>query len=329
VSHPVQQLREAIAAAQSVVISGHKGPDGDCIGAGLALPNALDHLGKDVTVLSNDPVPKNVEFLKGANSVRIVRTEEEALEIADEKFDLGILVDVGFTERAGRAAPALESSATLAVFDYHEIGPKTSGELRFIDASASATCYLLFTLFEDLGLRIDAAVAECLLTGIVTDTGCFRFGNADTVSLKAAASLIELGADLSKINEKVWNTRPTTQIHMLQRAFNHLNLSHGNRLAVTYLGRPDYEATGAHDEDTEGIASEIARIEDVDIAAVFREAKPGHVRVSVRSRGDIDIAEVCRMFNGGGHKNAAGCTIDAGVEEAMARMVPALEACLA
>jgi phosphoesterase RecJ-like protein len=141
--------------------------------------------------------------------------------------------------------------------------------------------------------------------------------------------LIELGADLSKINEKVWNTRPTTQIHMLQRAFNHLNLSHGNRLAVTYLGRPDYEATGAHDEDTEGIASEIARIEDVDIAAVFREAKPGHVRVSVRSRGDIDIAEVCRMFNGGGHKNAAGCTIDAGVEEAMARMVPALEACLA
>jgi phosphoesterase RecJ-like protein len=329
VSHPVQQLREAIAAAQSVVISGHKGPDGDCIGAGLALRNALDHLGKDVTVLSNDPVPKNVEFLKGANSVRIVRTEEEALEIADEKFDLGILVDVGFTERAGRAAPALENSATLAVFDHHEIGPKTSGELRFIDASASATCYLLFTLFEDLGLRIDAAVAECLLTGIVTDTGCFRFGNADTVSLKAAASLIELGADLSKINEKVWNTRPTTQIHMLQRAFNHLNLSHGNRLAVTYLGRPDYEATGAHDEDTEGIASEIARIEDVDIAAVFREAKPGHVRVSVRSRGDIDIAEVCRMFNGGGHKNAAGWTIDAGVEEAMARMVPALEACLA
>ncbi|MEO7454547.1 MAG: bifunctional oligoribonuclease/PAP phosphatase NrnA [Fimbriimonadales bacterium] len=328
-SHPIQELKEAIGAAQSIVIAGHKGPDGDCIGAGLALRNALEPLGKDVTVLSNDPVPTIVEFLKGAHAVRVVRTEEEAYEIADDKFDLGILVDVGFTERAGRAAPALESAATLAVFDHHEMGPKVSGDLRVIDASASATCYLLFSLFEDLGLAIDPAVADCLLTGIVTDTGCFRFGNTDPVSLHAAASLIERGADLARINEMVWNRRPATQIQMLQRAFDHLRLSQSNRLAVTHLSQRDYEATGAHDEDTEGIASEIARIGTVDVAAVFREAKAGHVRVSVRSRGDIDVAEVCRMFNGGGHKNAAGCTIDAGVEEAMARMVPALEACLA
>jgi phosphoesterase RecJ-like protein len=329
VSDPVQQFREAIASAQTVVVSGHKGPDGDCIGAALAFKNALEALGKQVTVLSNDPVPKLTEFLRGAHSVQVVATEDAAAAMADRKFDLGILVDVGFTERAGRAAPALESAVTLAVVDHHEIGPNTSGHIRVIDPGASATCYMLYTLLPMLGLRIDAAVAECLLTGIITDTGCFRFGNTDKVSLEAAASLIELGADISKINEQVWNTRPLTQIEMLQRAYRNLRLSQGGRLAVTFLDRSDYEVTGALDEDTEGIASEIARIDLVEVAAVFREAKPGHVRVSVRSRGDIDVAEVCRQFKGGGHKNAAGCTIDASVEEAMERMVPALEACLA
>lgn len=327
-SDSVHQFREAIASAQTVVVSGHKGPDGDCIGAALALKNGLEAIGKDVTVLSNDPVPKLVEFLRGSHSVRVVRTNDETITAGDEKCDLAILVDVGFTERAGRPAAALENAHTLVVIDHHEVGPSTSGDIRIIDPGASATCYLLYTLFPMLGLRIDHAVAECLLTGIITDTGCFRFGNTDSVSLEAAARLVELGADISKINERVWNSRPQQQIEMLQRAFDHLELSRGGRLAITYLTRADYEETRALDEDTEGIASEIARIGSVDVAAVFREAKPSHVRVSVRSRGSIDVSEVCRSFNGGGHKNAAGCTIDASVEEAMDRMVPALEACL-
>lgn len=327
-SDPVQQFREAIAASQSVVVSGHKGPDGDCIGAALAFKNALEAIGKHVTVLSNDPIPKLTEFLKGAHSIRVVRTNDEGLSVADEKFDLGILVDVGFTERAGRAAPALDSAATLAVVDHHEIGPNVSGHIRVIDPHASATCYILYNLFPMLGLTIDPAVAECLLTGIITDTGCFRYRNTDRVTLEAAARLVDAGADISKINEEVWNSRPQTQVAMLQRAFHRLQLSMDKRLAVTYITTGDYQETGALDEDTEGIASEIARIGTVDVAAVFREAKPGNVRVSVRSRGDIDVAEVCRRFHGGGHKNAAGCTIDASVEEAMDRMIPALEACL-
>jgi phosphoesterase RecJ-like protein len=328
VSDPVQQFRDAIAASQSVVVSGHKGPDGDCIGAALAFKNALEAIGKHVSVLSNDPIPKLTEFLRGAQSVRVLRTDDEAMSAADEKFDLGILVDVGFTERAGRAAPALDNAATLAVVDHHEIGPNVSGDIRVIDPHASATCYILYNLFPMLGLAIEPATAECLLTGIVTDTGCFRFGNTDRVTLAAAAGLMDAGADISKINEQVWNRRPQTQIAMLQRAFQRLQLSMNKRLAVTHITTADYEETGALDEDTEGIASEIARIGSVDVSAVFREAKPGHVRVSVRSRGEIDVAEICRRFNGGGHKNAAGCTIDASVEEAMDRMVPALEACL-
>lgn len=328
VSSPIEELRDAIAAAQTVVISGHKGPDGDCIGAALALMNGLRAIGKDVTVFSNDAVPQIVRFLPGADRVMHLAGTPEAAEasVAGKTWDLGILVDVGFTQRAGKAEPALLQAETLAVVDHHELGPDTAGDIRIIDPRASATCLILADIFEDLGLAIDKKVATCLLTGIVTDTGSFRFRNTDAASLAAASRLLGLGADLPRINEEVWDSRPLDAIRLLTTAFEKMEFLSNNRLAVTHLDLADYD--GAMDEHTEGIASEVARIQGVLVAAVFREPKLGNVRVSVRSRGEIDIAEVCRMFGGGGHKNAAGCTFLSSVEDAMAQMVPALEACL-
>ena len=141
-----------------------------------------------------------------------------------------------------------------------------------------------------------------------------------------ASELIRLGADLPKISEEVWDNRPMSAIRLLQKAFYNLKLLSVDRLAVTHLGLEDF--VDAKDEDSEGIASEIARIEGVLVAAVFREPHPERVRVSVRSRGDIDIAEVCRKFGGGGHKNAAGCTLSTGVRAAMEHVIPELERCL-
>ena len=327
---PVEELREAIAGAQNIVISGHKGPDGDCIGAATALMLGLRELRKNAVVLSNDSVPKIVRFLDRGDRIIHVATDSEGRDAADQQeWDLGILVDVGFIKRSGRASYALERSDTLAVVDHHEVGPETSGHIRIIDPSASATCLMLYRIFEDIGLNIDKRVATCLLTGIITDTGSFRFRNSDAESLAAASRLVELGADLALINDEVWNRRPSSQIQLLQKAFQHLWFSDDKRLAMTYLDIEDFRQSSAEDEDSEGIASEIARIDSVDVAAVFREPKERHVRVSVRSRGDIDIAAVCRQFGGGGHKNAAGCTFETGVDEAMNAMRPALESCLA
>ncbi len=322
----IEQLRDAIAGAQTIVISGHKGPDGDCIGAALALRHGLKSIGKEVTVFSNDEVPKIVRFLDPGGSVIHLATESDAERAGQGQWDLGILVDVGFTQRAGRAEPALLSAETLAVIDHHEIGPEASGEIRIIDPSASATCFILSKIFRDIGLSVDKNAATCLLTGIVTDTGSFRFRNTDEESLAEASELIRLGADLPRISEEVWDSRPMSAIRLLQKAFYNLKLLSGNRLAVTHLGLEDF--VDAKDEDSEGIASEIARIEGVLVAAVFREPHSERVRVSVRSRGDIDIAEVCRKFGGGGHKNAAGCTLTVGVLAAMERVIPELERCL-
>jgi phosphoesterase RecJ-like protein len=323
---PIEQLRDAIAAAQTVVISGHKGPDGDCIGAALALRHGLKSLGKDVTVLSNDEVPKIVRFLDPGSNVIHLATESDAEKAGNGHWDLGILVDVGFTQRAGRAEPALLAAERLAVVDHHEVGPEVSGEIRIIDPSASATCFILSKIFREIGLPLDKNAATCLLTGIVTDTGSFRFRNTDEASLSQASELISLGADLPRISEEVWDSRPMAAITLLRKALFNLELLAENRLAVTHLGPEDFGE--AKDEDSEGIASEIARIDGVLVAASFREPLPDRVRVSVRSRGDIDIAEVCRKFGGGGHKNAAGCTLSVDVHSAMQRVLPELEKCL-
>jgi phosphoesterase RecJ-like protein len=290
---------------------------------------ALRSLGKNAVVLSNDAVPKIVRFLDKSERIIHVATDQEGISAAKAtEWDLGILVDVGFIKRSGRAAYALERADTLAVIDHHEIGPEISGHIRIIDSAASATCLMLYRLFEKIGLTIDKRVATCLLTGIITDTGSFRFRNSDAASLAAASHLVELGADLALVNDEVWNRRPSSQIRLLEKAFQHLSYSEDCRLAMTYLGLDDFRQAKAEDEDSEGIASEIARIQSVDVAAVFREPEANHVRVSVRSRGDIDVAAVCRRFEGGGHKNAAGCTFKTGIEAAMNAMRPALEQCL-
>lgn len=326
VPSPIEELKDAIASAQTIVISGHKGPDGDCIGAALALRHALKNIGKAVAVYSNDEVPKIVKFLDPGSNVIHLPNDAEANRAGEGHWDLGILVDVGFTKRAGRAEPALLAAERLAVIDHHEIGNETSGDIRIIEPDASATCFMLAKLFPQIGLTIDKHAATCLLTGIVTDTGSFRFQNTDEASLAEASALIRLGADLPRISQEVWDSRPMSAVRLLQRALNNLRLLAGGQLAVTHLGLEDFR--DASDEESEGIASEVARIEGVRVAAVLREPSPEHVRVSVRSKGNIDVAEVCRKFGGGGHKNAAGCTLNVAVDVAMGMLIPELERCL-
>ncbi|MBA3725931.1 MAG: bifunctional oligoribonuclease/PAP phosphatase NrnA, partial [Armatimonadetes bacterium] len=171
-------------------------------------------------------------------------------------------------------------------------------------------------------------LAQYLLTGIATDTGSFRFRNTDPASLDAASHLVAMGADLTQINEEVWEKKPLSAIKLLSAALNHLQMHADGRISASHLSTDDYESSGAKDEDSEGIVNEIGRVRTVLISAMFREPKPGRIRVSVRSRGTIDVSAVCRQFGGGGHVNAAGCTFDTSLEEAQGLLIPALEACL-
>jgi bifunctional oligoribonuclease and PAP phosphatase NrnA len=163
----------------------------------------------------------------------------------------------------------------------------------------------------------------------VTDTGSFRFRNTTAEALSLSAGLLEHGGDIATVAEEIFQRKPLASARLLGRTLNHLQLDSDDRLAWSVLSYEDFETTGASDEDTEGFVNELLSIETVQISAVLRELKPGRTRCSLRSRGNVDVAAVARVFGGGGHKNAAGCTFDGNPDQAVAELIPEMRRCLA
>lgn len=320
----VKQLRDALDSARLIVISGHTGPDGDTVGACLALHLALKERGKRSQVLFHDPVPKNLLFLPASSEVGRV---EEGFQL-DGDADLAVVMDLAAPDRLGRARPIVEAAKLVAIVDHHEPNGDQFGDIRFVDPTASATCLILYRILKMMQWPISPAIAQCLLAGIATDTGNFAFPNTTPETLRAAADLVERGADLATINEEVWNKRTPAAMTLLGIILSRREMHCSGRVSMSYLLSEDYLAAGATDEDTEGAVNELLRVEGTVVAALVREARPGRVRVSVRSRGDYDVAEVCRRFGGGGHKNAAGCSLDGTYDEVRERILDALKQCV-
>lgn len=313
-------LREELRHASSVLIGTHLNPDGDALGSALAMSMYLDSQKIENEIVCHHEPPRNLQFLPGSNRVR--------LEPHGEKYDLGIILDLDAMERLGRTEAYFASCQRLVVIDHH-IPHSAPGDLRIVDTAAPATAVILTRLLRELGANITPQMATCLLTGIVTDTGSFRFRNTTPEALALSAFLLEQGGDLNQVSEEVFQSKTLGSVKLLGHALEVMRLACDNRIAWSCLSQRDFELAQGRDEDTEGFVNEMLFVTSVQIAALLREPKPGRIRCSLRSRGDFDVAEVARFFGGGGHKNAAGCTLDMPLEEAEAQVVERLKACLA
>ncbi len=309
----------AVTSAGSVLIGTHLNPDGDALGSALAVSHYLDGLGIENEVLCHHMPPKNLRFLPGISRVR--QTPKQ------EKYDLGIVVDLDSLERLGNTEPFF-GSCDRTIFVDHHVPHNAPGDIRIVDTSAPATAVILARLFQHIGVEITPDIATCLITGIVTDTGSFRFRNTTPESLSIAASLLERGGNINLVSEQVFQSKPISSARLLGFALERMSLDADDRLCWSVLTIEDFEQNHAVDEDTEGFVNELLTIETVQISALFREPKRGKVRCSIRSRGEYDVAAVARQFGGGGHRNAAGCNFDGPVEEAVDRLVVELKRCL-
>jgi phosphoesterase RecJ-like protein len=305
--------------AKSVLIGTHLNPDGDALGSALALSFYLDQIGLPNEVLCHHAPPRNLLFLPGVDRIR--QTPEM------ERHDLGILLDLDSTERLGNTAPFFARCAQIVVIDHH-VPHESPGDLRIVDTSAPATAVILGRLLEDLKADITPDIATCLLTGVVTDTGSFRFRNTTPEALSRAAGFLENGGNITLVSEEVFQRKPMAAVRLLGHMLEAMKLTCHERIAWSVLTYEDFERTQARDEDTEGFVNELLFIDSVQIAGILREVKPGVVRCSLRSRGDLDVAQVARSFGGGGHRNAAGCTIDMPPEQAEEVLVRRLRDCL-
>jgi phosphoesterase RecJ-like protein len=312
----LEQVARLLREAKSVVLASHLNPDGDTLGCALALQWVLEGMGKQVIALSSDGVPEIYRFLPGSEKI-LTTTERRG-------FDVAVVCDTGSPERIGKAKGAVFSARVVVDIDHH-VTEGAFGDIRIQQPKAAATAEIVYRLLKVMDVPITPAVATCLLTGIITDTGLYRYLNVSPATFRLSAVLMEAGASPAQIAEEVFERRSFASARLLGRALEHIRQEEGGQLVWSYLSYADFTELGATDEETEGIITQLRAVRDSVVLALLREVKPGRVRVSVRSRDErLDMAKFAERFGGGGHRLAAGFWVDGGIEQAKTDVIGAL-----
>ena len=308
----------AALAGRPVAIIGHARPDGDCIGAQVALARVLAGRGHDVLCINPDAVPRRLAFLvEGMNFIRT----DEALALPDGRA--AVFVDCADHARAGERLK-LKFSAPAAVIDHH-LSNVGFAAANLVDSASAATCEILAGVFFDNGLPVDAQTAQALYTGILTDTGQFRFNSTSRRCFVLAGELVARGAHPADAGFELYERETEGKLKLLQRFLASLRLECGGRVCIGTLPAGIFDETGTTAEDTEGLVDYARSIEGVDIGALIEERPGGAVKASLRAKEPafrVDL--VAAQFNGGGHACAAGLNLKGGAEGFYARLVAAL-----
>lgn len=315
-------IAEELLTRDDIVICGHVSPDGDCIGSQLALMNALCSLGKRVTCVLADAEPsvdESFSFLPGFD--KLVRA-------ADYDGPVGVFigVDVPTVQRIGDAARLHEKAEFTVTVDHHAVD-STMADLVYVDPDAAAAAKLVWELAGLLMNERDAAVATCAYTGLSTDTGRFQFQNTDAAAFDAASQMVAAGADPAGIAREVFQNRRLASIELEARAIEHMRLGADGRVAISWISRTDFEEFGAAKSDAEPLIDILRSIRGVRVACMLRE-QGDVVRGSLRAKDDTDVSVLARCYGGGGHKAAAGFTLDMPLSEAVEKVLPEIEALL-
>jgi bifunctional oligoribonuclease and PAP phosphatase NrnA len=306
------QAAEAIRSGERFLVTTHENPDGDALGSMLALRLALDQLGKDATmVLAGDaPLPAEYSFMTLEGLQR--RVPDDASE------RILIAVDCANESRIGPDPEVLQLSPLVLNIDHHHDNTRF-GDVNVIDAQASSTGELLRDLFRELDVELTPDIAEPLYIALVTDTGRFQYSNTTPKSLRLAAELVESGADLHRIFQGVYESVQFAKLKLLARALQRAQVYEGGRLVVSYLLRDDFQEVGAAEPYSEGIIDYLRAVEGADMAVLIREPprSGGPLRrVSLRaSHDELDVSAIARKSDGGGHRQAAGFSSEASIEE--------------
>ena len=309
-------VRELRARSAFVMVS-HVKPDGDTLGAGLALGLALRSLGKRVHYFQQDPVPRNLRFLPDTDQVaRAVP--------ADLPTDaLWVFCDMADSSRAGEFLPQLERQNMLDI-DHHLANARFGG-LNYILETECSTGTCVLRILRELGTALTPEIATCLLTTIMTDTGGFMHANTTAEVLRISAELIERGADRETITNEIYANKRLAAIKIMGASLARLTLEKDGRYCWSVVDDAMLAAAGADGEDTEEIVQHLREIEGVEVAALFK-AYDGDLRVSLRSNGRVNVQKAAGRLGGGGHFRASGLTYKGGLDKAIDAVRGALEA---
>jgi len=302
------EIKNEIIKSKKIFITSHVNPDGDAIGAGLALLSGIEKFNDncEVRFVLQDKTPDRVKFLE----------LEKRAEIYDENkeydMDLAICVDSAALGRIGDVEKAIKNTFTINI-DHHISNPKY-GDINYVE-NVSSTSEIIYKFLKFLDVEIDINIGEALYTGLVNDTGNFKHGNVTEETFKMAGYLVKIGVDNSKIVREFLNTKSMAAIKFLGQAMYEMKFDEKKKLAYFYLGNKDFMKNGGRKEDTEEIVENLISYEKAEVSLFLREDKVGIIKGSMRSKHDIDVNSIAGMFGGGGHLKASGFTSELLAEE--------------
>lgn len=300
----VKQCADILAQEDNILILTHAHPDGDTLGCGFALCRALMKMGKICAVVNSDEIPKKYNYLYE--------------DIAPIKFkpDYVVAVDVATTNLLGSFDGQYNIDMCI---DHHSTNTEYADMLLLKDTPAA--CQIMFEVVKALGVEIDNKIANCLYTGLTTDTGCFRYDSTTADTYRAAAELIDLGADNGKINRAMFETKTKTYARLERVALDSMRFYLDERVAVIVITQEMYQLTGSNEQETEAIAPLTRQIEGVEIGITIREKADGTCKASIRTFESVNAAQLAIAFGGGGHNQAAACRFDCGVKAAREMLI--------
>lgn len=309
------KLNDIIKSSKNILIISHINPDGDTLGSMCGLYSAiLDNYKKKCDMMSISRIPDVYSFLPHLNEVKNIEDYDKSRE-----YDLVINVDVASLDRICDAKTLFDKAKFRVNIDHHKTN-SAYGDLNFINPDASSTGEVLFNCFSEMGWRVNLDAAICLYTAILTDTGSFRFDNTRPLTFDTAGKLVEIGVQPSDIYKKVYESDSKTLVMFQAHCISKAKFLDNDKIAYTIVYKKDMEKFSAGDDCMEGLTEKLRAIVTTRIAFVAKEMKNGGTKVSMRSK-FADVAEICEVFGGGGHKFAAGCTIKAPVEEAARKVL--------
>jgi phosphoesterase RecJ-like protein len=317
-SKTLKQASELIQSAHRPLLICHIAPDGDAIGSLTGLGRALQQMGLEPTMACSDPIPPRFNYIPGVETV---------VQDIRAAFDLCISLDCSDLRRLGRLSQMPTFGSTPLLNIDHHMTNLNFGAVNLVDPHASSTAEVVLRLLEYMTVPLDAQMATCLLTGIVTDTRGFRTSNVTVQVMEAVLRLIKAGASLPYITHHGLNLRPTVAILLWRAAMALLQIE--DRVIWTSIPLATRRATGYTGDGDAGLVSFLVSAEDADVAVVFVEREDGGIEVGLRAVPGFDVAQVALQLGGGGHALAAGCTLTGPLEDAQSQMLTALRTDLA
>ena len=310
------KLDDKLKGIQTVGISGHVRPDGDCVGSTLAVYNYICAYYPEITAdLYLEPIPDVFYLLQ--NTDKIHHSFEE-----DKQFDLFIVLDCGDAGRLGPTAKYFETAKQTFCIDHH-VSNQSFADDNYIYPDASSTCELVYELLDTD--KITKEIAECLYTGMVHDTGVFQYSCTSAKTMNVAGVLMEKGINYSKIIDDTFYTKTYNQNRILGQALLDSKLYLDGKVIATYITREQMKNFGCGPKQLDGIVNQLRVTKDVLVAAFLYENEDTSYKVSLRANGDFNVADVVAVFGGGGHVKAAGCTMEGAVEEILEHLLNEIE----